>query len=223
MNLNYFTNIPFAANDPSVDQPDMQTNTNSIDSWVNIDHYGFRDVSNLGGLHTQVTMPVLPVIPIRLLTTSGILYTKNVPVALAQSANTLFYTPGTSTKEYQLTRTISSNTEFNRFATNNINQNTGPGSGRSGWTFLPGGMLLQYGTYTGPFGAGTFGPFTVNFAINFLNAPYSITLALTKASPASSAVSTIDIVDGTVGISSFDILIVNASIDQSFSWMAIGV
>lgn len=52
MNLTYTTGIPATNNDPSVDQPNMQTNTNSVDSWVEIDHHGFGD--NQGGYHTIV-------------------------------------------------------------------------------------------------------------------------------------------------------------------------
>lgn len=50
--LAYNTGIPAAANNPSSDQPNMQTNTNSIGSWVSVDHYGFNN--SLGGYHQQV-------------------------------------------------------------------------------------------------------------------------------------------------------------------------
>ncbi len=52
MNLNYIRNIPFESHNPSVDQPDMQTNTNSIETWVSVDHHGFED--NEGGYHTVI-------------------------------------------------------------------------------------------------------------------------------------------------------------------------
>ena len=50
----YTTGIPAGSNNPSNDQPDMQTNTNSISSLIAIDHVGFNDASAQGGWHTQV-------------------------------------------------------------------------------------------------------------------------------------------------------------------------
>jgi len=52
----YFDNIPAGPNNPSVDQPNMQTNTNSTDGIINVDHYSFEQ-SNLDGWHKQVTLP----------------------------------------------------------------------------------------------------------------------------------------------------------------------
>jgi hypothetical protein len=48
----YNLNIPASANDPSVDQPLMQTNTNSTANLFLQDHFGFND--NAGGNHKQV-------------------------------------------------------------------------------------------------------------------------------------------------------------------------
>jgi hypothetical protein len=50
----YTNNIPNAANNPSVDQPPMQVNNNSIASLIAIDHFGFN--SGSGGSHKQVTL-----------------------------------------------------------------------------------------------------------------------------------------------------------------------
>lgn len=52
MNLGYTNNIPDTPNDPSNDQPNMKTNTNSIQSIIQIDHAGFND--NNGGYHTVI-------------------------------------------------------------------------------------------------------------------------------------------------------------------------
>lgn len=233
MNLNYFTNIPFASNDPSIDQPNMQTNTNSISAWVDVDHYGFKNASNLGGLHTQVTMPVLGAIPARLLSTSAILYTKNVSVYSptppnSQSSNNLFFTAGTSAKEYQLTRAINNNTQFNLFGVNTVGYAapTAPVTSlNGGWTFLPGGLLLQYG-----FCNNTLSPtgqlLNVVFPIQFTVNPYSITLSITRRA-SNSPFPIIATVDGTVNTTGFQASTTAAftGIDEmspSFSWMAIG-
>ena len=73
----YFLNIPNAPNNPSNDQPKMQTNTNSIDSLVSVDHYTFQTQGNLDGWHVQSTYPQLSVDP-STNTTQGAVYTKNV-------------------------------------------------------------------------------------------------------------------------------------------------
>lgn len=52
MNLPYTGNIPDPPHNPSTDVPDMQTNTNSIQTWTTLDHYGFTD--NKGGWHQFV-------------------------------------------------------------------------------------------------------------------------------------------------------------------------
>lgn len=51
----YNSDIPNSPNNPSVDQPKMKTNTNSIDDLLNVDHYSFEQ-SNLDGFHKQVHM-----------------------------------------------------------------------------------------------------------------------------------------------------------------------
>lgn len=53
-NFTYTNNIPDSNNDPSVDQPNMKVNTNSIDSLLDVDHISFND--NNGGIHRQVRM-----------------------------------------------------------------------------------------------------------------------------------------------------------------------
>jgi len=125
----YNRDIPDAPNNPSVDQPDMKTNTNSIDSLINEDHYSFG--VNNGGFHKQVRMPVLGAIPAGLIGGSGTIYTKTINNGAGNQAQE-FYTNGASGNEYQLTR--ADNTNFPTFA-----------AAQNGWTFLPGGLILQYG------------------------------------------------------------------------------
>lgn len=53
MSFTYTTSIPATNNNPSDDQPDMQTNTNSINSLIAVDHVSFNN--SAGGKHLQVT------------------------------------------------------------------------------------------------------------------------------------------------------------------------
>lgn len=49
----YNRDIPFSTNNPSTDQPNMQTNTNSVDDILQVDHVSFNATN--GGTHKQVT------------------------------------------------------------------------------------------------------------------------------------------------------------------------
>lgn len=72
-----------------------------------------------------------------------------------------------------------------RFATNTNYQAAAVGfpSASGGWTFLPGGLLLQYGSISAP-GSGTG---AVTFPIQFSAAPYSLTIGISRASGSSSS------------------------------------
>lgn len=52
--IGYNLNIPFATNNPSTDQPNMLTNTNAINTLINIDHNTFSSAN--AGTHKQVTL-----------------------------------------------------------------------------------------------------------------------------------------------------------------------
>jgi hypothetical protein len=56
--LTYNMNVPFGPDYPGDDQPDMLTNTQSINSWVAVDHVGFNSSGpNFGaGIHKKVTL-----------------------------------------------------------------------------------------------------------------------------------------------------------------------
>jgi len=55
-NYDYTTDIPLSTNKPSVDQPNMQTNTNSINSIIGTDHITFEQATGSGvdGYHTVI-------------------------------------------------------------------------------------------------------------------------------------------------------------------------
>jgi len=55
MNLGYNNAVPNGPDDPADDQPQMLLNTNSINSWTNIDHIGFNQ--NNGGYHRIIHQP----------------------------------------------------------------------------------------------------------------------------------------------------------------------
>ncbi len=177
-NFTYIRDIPDGPHNPSVDQPDMKINTNSIDDLITQDHYGFNAAGlNFSGYHKQVHMPILAAIPAVTFANQGTLYTKTAISTGVATESDLFYTPDASTIEYQLTRTITAQSA--KFGTN-TNYQVGPPNLFGGWTFLPGGLVMQYGSFglfsneAANFGNGG----TITFPFPFNNIPFSIQVTL---------------------------------------------
>lgn len=76
MSFAYNNGVPAGPNDPSVDQPDMLTNTQSIENIINVDHVTFNNTA--GGKHKQVTFA-----------------SKNTPVAQTDPQSVLYTASGT--------------------------------------------------------------------------------------------------------------------------------
>lgn len=56
MSITYNLNIPASGNNPSNDQPNMETNTNAINQWTGVDHVEFNVSGDaVSGTHLQVT------------------------------------------------------------------------------------------------------------------------------------------------------------------------
>lgn len=76
-NFTYTLGIPAADHNPSVDQPDMQINNDSIASIIDVDHYGFNDGSNFSGYHDVIRLPPKLADPAAI-TGIGQIYTKTI-------------------------------------------------------------------------------------------------------------------------------------------------
>lgn len=133
----------------------------------------------------------------------GALYTK---VGTNPAETNLFFRAESNGFEYRLTRPIAASTT--EFATNTAYAANHTG----GWTFLPGGLLLQYGLRSSPGSSGT-----ITFPIAFTNAPYSVTAVNYRDSSRSCAIDS----DTPPSTTSF-----NYELETSGSvgvyWMAIG-
>lgn len=172
----YFPNIPFATNNPSVDQPNMETDTNSISSLIAIDHQGFN--VNQGGYHTVVhcidnIVDPAPVPPAGPLLGAGEYYTKTV-TDFATDTAAFFQTAGG--RIIQLT------------------MNTTPVANTNGYSYLPGGIAVQWGQDTFTSGGHTQG--MINFGTanrNFPNACFVVIPNLILPDGSSTTVSSINI------------------------------
>ncbi len=122
-NFTYITNIPASTHNPSSDQPNMQINTNSTDSIIEVDHYSFND--NNGGLHKQSTYV-------------------NESAPSTQPGQLALYSKGSvgGPSALYLIRDNNSGTETQLTSTS-IGTALAETKGAS---WLPGGLLIQWGT-----------------------------------------------------------------------------
>ena len=119
-NYTYITNIPASSNNPSADQPNMQINTNSIDDIIEVDHFSFND--NLGGYHKQVN----------LVDNAG-------PFPTPAGVGSVLYSGATNNLVFTNASLAGAGVQLTVGA-------KPPIAAANGSTFLPGGLLLQWGT-----------------------------------------------------------------------------
>jgi hypothetical protein len=160
MTISYNLNIPDRPNNPSVDQPRMKTNTNSISQIIGIDHVTFNtpppgsNPNEKNGYHTVIHQTLQGSDPAAIVGINQI-YSKNV---------TITNSGGTFT-DTQL---------FARTGLGGIQQITGSSASANGFSFIA-GVILQWGIVNAPLGSGTV---TFNTAPNFTfpNAVFTIQL-----------------------------------------------
>lgn len=200
--MTYDPAIPAANDDPSDSQGEIQTNFNTIKVAFDLNHVALGSGGSQGK-HKFLEMPNQATIPAGLVANEGTLYTK-----LVSSISQLFYSPDASGNEYQLTFAIPAN--LATFKTN------------PGWSYLPGGLLLLYGTVA-PTSSTTV---TINFAAlglpNFSSPAFNIqvTRQRTTSDPGSSFQYYVD--NTTVATTGFNILNRDGH-TYGYYWMAIGV
>lgn len=210
-NYAYTDNVPASQNNPSVDQPKMKTNSKSIKDLIGEDHYTFG--VNNGGFHKQVRMPALALIGnvAPRISNSGTLWTHIDTSEGASNETNLHYIPGTGANDYQLTRCIAGRfAQFSTFATYGTPPAGVTWSG--GWTFLPGGLLLQYGLVTPSANS-----VTVTFPVPYSTVVFSVTATMTFIAIGGTSV-TLGTNNQTT--TTFDVNMKNGS--TRFMWMAIG-
>lgn len=126
--MTFNPNIPRATDLLINSQGDLLANNTNLNTIFSKNHIPLNVATN-AGKHTFVELVNSAALPAGLATNEGTLYVKTV-----DSRRELFYTNDNSGNEWQLTSLSNSN-----FATFGADP---------GWTFLPGGMLMQWGTST---------------------------------------------------------------------------
>lgn len=152
----YNDNIPQPTDFLSNSQSDMLNNFKSANSSMAINHYPFNDGTVNNGKHKFIEMPQLTVAPTTV-ASEGALYTK------AGTAGTALFwiRDGSAGTEVQLTSS----------SVGNVSNSS------NGFTWLPGGIFMQWGQVASPGSSGS-----VSFPVSFNAAPYSIQVTLQRAS-----------------------------------------
>lgn len=176
---------------------DIQGNFAQANTTMNIDHYPFNDLTANNGFHKQVRMPELAVKPV-VAANQGALYTKE-----AQTITNLFWEQENGT-EVQMT-------------------NIAPVNSASGYTFLPGGMLMQWGTQ----GASSASSVAVTFPVEFklagvANVPYSIQVIPIRAATSPGDTFMVVVVTGSPTSLGFTIGNIGGHSMAGWYWLAIG-
>ena len=147
--FNFTRDVPDAPNDPSADQPKMKINNNSIDSALAVNHNGFNVADT--GKHKYIQIPT-DANPGGVTGGSEILLYNGFDV----QRNLYFIPPNTAVPggAIQMTR------------------NEAPNYTANGFSWLPGGVLIQWGSTTAVQSSSST---VVAFPIAFPTAAYSVT------------------------------------------------
>ena len=218
-NFTYNSGVPNPPNRPSADVPLMQTNTNNIPLYLGIDHVPFQTGHTTDGYHQQIHLlnESAPGIG----TANGVLFANN-PVAQSwptwQNANTITYQIIGANANADAAGTSFS--AFGAFGTITVNYTQS-----AGWTFLPGGMILQYGQVLSSLGTPQISPSTiaVGFPVVYSTANIVVTITPICKSGGTSQAHVASLQAGTLATSGF-----TCNFDTSttsyigFTWTAIG-
>lgn len=209
--MSFNPNIPLPTDFLSQSQQDILTNFQTSDTSQGVNHYPYSDVTANNGKHKFVQMPenAAPVTAVD----EGAVYTK---VGVGPAETNLWFraedSGGGGGFEYQLTRVDAANSAS--FAASSAAVDT------AGWTFLPGGLLLQYG-YRGVAANGT--ATTITFPRAFTTAVYSITIGNVTAEGNSPSANNQFISQASVSTTSFNVVNSSSSAARRVYWMAIGL
>ncbi len=132
--------IPTGLLDLDVDYKNIQDNFSSLNTIYAVNHIPLTDATSKKGSHTFVQMIDSGGLPAGLIANAATLYSKTTT-----AVTDLYVSPDASGDIYQLT--LSDSAHFASFGLD-INYAPPVVGQNGGWTFLPGGLLLQYGTST---------------------------------------------------------------------------
>lgn len=204
--MTFTSNVPVSGDSLGSTRDRIRSNFQQIAIVEAVNHVAFNQTGQ--GKHTFLQMPEQVSAPVTLVDEAAF-YSK---VAVNPAEANLFFRAENNGFEYQLTKSVSASTGLFGVQTNNYN---GSGTDKNGgWTFLPGGMLMQYGQVTS-FGANS--SKVIPFPVAFTSGCFSITLGRISGVDVSSQV----VVNAAAGMSNFTLTNYSGVTTQVY-WMAIG-
>jgi len=199
-------NIPQANQTLSITQPLILNNFNAINTAFAVDHVNFNDAG--AGKHNKITFPV-----------------QVLPIVIAVGDLALYSLLNATTTKNELNVYKANNAGYvNVPFTASILSNSAPVAGGSGWSYLPSGLIIQWGTVSATITLNTLVSTSFNFPIPF---PTAVLSAQATPSTASSAGRGIfyNIVTGA-SLTAFSIstyrTIAGGSTTNGFNYFAIG-
>lgn len=179
----------------------VRNNFSIIRTAQNLNHGAF-DTANQGK-HLFLQMPEQSAAPTTAVNEGGF-YAK---VGTHPAETNLFFRGENSGFEYQLTNAIAASTGRFSNNTNYVGDNNG------GWTFLPGGMIMQYGRKTNPGASGS-----VVFPITFPSALRPFSLIVTNERDSARSIS---INEANINSTGFGYFLETGG-STAINWIAIG-
>jgi hypothetical protein len=152
----YNNGVPTALNDPSLDQPQMLINTQSIENILAVDHVSFNASS--GGQHAQVSFPQTRTDP-TLSGSQGMLYTKTT----------------TATSPYFANAAGAGSLWYGGQGTGQVTEASG-GNASNGFVKFPNGIMFSWGIQTGC-QQGT----VINFAYPFTTSCFNVQISIRRS------------------------------------------
>ena len=159
----YTVNIPAGSDIISISQPTLQTNCNGVNAWTLVDHFEFANAH--AGMHKwlQFPTPLATALP----TTGNGFF----PTVVADKIN-LFTFLNATTGKNELYIQSSTPTQDPTPITASLKMTTG-------WSYLPSGMIIQWGTATTNGSVGNTGT-GIPFAMIFPHMCFSVQLTPTN-------------------------------------------
>ena len=218
----YLPGIPTASERLRDSQPQIQANFASIMSVLDANHVDFLDPNN-AGFHNFLSMvpqsnlvanqPVAP--------TGGMVIYNAIPNKVAD----VNFPVTVPTSELNLIRFGS--VAIVPFTASILSVNATPGNVSSGWTYLPSGILMQWGSTSGGALAGNAWTL-ITFPMAFPNACFSISVSPKVITPQPSNAQTTTLIDLNSTWTAANFYVFNRRTDAGFgyasdcTWFAIG-
>jgi hypothetical protein len=162
----YTSNIPTTGQSLNVTRVPINNNFQAIQQTFDVNHVDFNSTGN--GKHKFAELINQSGVPGMLAANEATLYSRK-----PGTYSDIYFTTDTSGTEYQLTRAL--DTEIALFGVLTNNYPAADGSGNVGtdfnaaWTFLPGGLFLQYGSLIANSTGQIPGNGTILFPLTFSN------------------------------------------------------